>query len=156
NALAEGQEYFSLAYDEVSPDGGLMAFAIDADGSEVYTLRFRDLIGRNTLAIEIGNVYYSGAWTDNQNFFYTTLDETKRPYQLWRHRVGSGEPDKLVYEEPDMRFNISVERSRSGKFLLLTMDSHATSEVRVLSTSDPDGEFHVLRPRVYKVEYYAE
>ena len=29
NSLAEGQEYFSLAYDIVSPDASLLAFAID-------------------------------------------------------------------------------------------------------------------------------
>ena len=156
NALAEGHSYFSLAFDIVSPDGSLLAFAVDTDGSEVYTLRFKDLRTGATLPGEIPNVYYSGAWTDNANFFYTTLDETKRPYRLWRHQLGSGVPDRLVYEETDARFNVSVERTRSGKFLLLAMDSHATSEARFLSTSTPGGEFQILRPRVQDVEYYAE
>jgi oligopeptidase B len=156
NALAEGKEYFSLAYDFVSPDGTLLAFALDTDGSEVYTLRFKDLRTGATLPDEIPNVYYSGAWADNANFFYTTLDETKRPYRLWRHIVGSNVPDTIVYEETDGRFNLSVERSRSGKFLLLTIDSHATSEARYLPTATPAGAFRALRPRVQDVEYYAE
>jgi oligopeptidase B len=156
NALAEGHVYFSMAYDIVSPDGTLLAFAVDTDGSEVYTLRFKDLNSGGILADEIPNVYYSGAWTDNSNFFYTTLDETKRPYRLWRHRIGSEVPDELVYEETDGRFNITVERSRSGKFLLLTIDSHATSEVRYLSTGDSGGQFRALRLRAQDVEYYAE
>ena len=156
NSLAEGQEYFSLAYDIVSPDASLLAFAIDTDGSEVYTLRFKDLRTGTTLADAIPNVYYSGAWAGNKTFFYTTLDETKRPYRLWRHQVGSADPDPLVYEETDGRFNISVERTRSGKFLLLSIDSHATSDARYLSTETPSGEFQVLRPRVQDVEYYAE
>lgn len=156
NALAEGHGYFSLAYDLVSPDGTLLAFAMDTDGSEVYTLRFRDLRTGLTLADEIPNVYYSGAWTDNVNFFYTTLDETKRPYRLWRHQLASGTPDSLVYEETDGRFNISVERTRSGKFLLLTIDSHATSEARFLPAGMPAAKFQLLRPRIQDVEYYAE
>jgi oligopeptidase B len=156
NALAEGQEYFSLAYDIVSPDGTLLAYAVDTDGSEVYTLRFKDLRTGVTLPDEIPNVYYSGAWTDNANFFYTTLDETKRPYRLWRHQLGSDAPDTLVYEETDARFNASVERTRSGKFLLLTLDSHATSDVRYLPTATPSGTFQPLLPRVQDVEYYAE
>ena len=156
NGLAAGQQYFSLAYDIVSPDATLLAFAIDTDGSEVYTLRFKDLNTGTTLPDEIPNVYYSGGWTDNSHFFYATLDETKRPYRLWRHEIGSAVPDALVYEETDGRFNLSVDRTRSGKFLLLTMDSHATSEVRYLPTSTPLGEFQVLRPRVQDVEYYAE
>ncbi len=156
NALAEGHGYFSLAYDVPSPDGTLLAFAIDTDGSEVYTLRFRNLQTGLTLPVEIPNVYYSGAWADNATFFYTTLDETKRPYRLWRHQLGAGSPDVLVYEETDARFNLSVERSRSGQFLLLTMDSHASSDVHYLSTATPDGIFQPLRPRIQDVEYYAE
>ena len=156
NALAAGHAYFSLAYDEVSPDGTLLAFAIDTDGSEVYRLRFKNLQTGETLPDEIPNVYYSGAWTDNQNFFYTTLDETKRPYRLWRHQLGSATPDTLVYEETDARFNVSIERTRSGKFLLLGIDSHASSEARYLATTDPAGQFQPLRPRIQDVEYYAE
>ena len=156
NALAEGHQYFSLAYDLVSPDGTRLAFAIDTDGSEVYTLRFKDLITGKTLPVAIPNVYYSGGWADNTSFFYTTLDETKRPYRLWLHRIESGQPDQIVYEETDGRFNISVERARSGKFLLLSIDSHATSEARFLPTDNPAGQFRTLRPRVQDVEYYAE
>jgi oligopeptidase B len=48
------------------------------------------------------------------NFFYTTLDETKRPYRLWRHQIGSGQPDRSFTKKPTRRFNISVERARSG------------------------------------------
>jgi oligopeptidase B len=156
NVLAEGHGYFSLAYDLVSPSGSLLAFATDTDGSEVYTLRFIDLTTRETLAAEIPNVYYSGAWADETTFFYVTLDETKRPYRLWRHRVGSGLPDKLVYEETDARFNITAERTRSGEFLLLTIGSHASSEVRYLASATPEGEFRALIPRKQDVEYYAE
>jgi oligopeptidase B len=156
NVLAEGKEYFSLAYDIVNQSGTLLAFAVDTDGSEVYTLRFRNLASGAFLPDEIHNVYYSGAWTDDSNFYYTTLDETKRPYQLWRHRIGSDEPDTLVYEETDARFNISVERTRSGEFLFLNIDSHASSEVRFLPAASPGGQFQVLRPRVQDVEYYAE
>jgi oligopeptidase B len=156
NTLAASHGYFSLAYDEVSPNGTLLAFAIDTDGSEVYRLRFKNLTTGDTLPDDIPNVYYSGAWTDNQNFFYTTLDETKRPYRLWRHQLGSTAPDTLVYEETDARFNVSIERTRSGKFLLLGIDSHATSEARYLATTDPGGQFLPLRPRVQDVEYYAE
>lgn len=156
NALAAGHGYFSLAYDIPSPDGSLLAFAIDTDGSEVYRLRFKNLQTGDLLPDEIANVYYSGAWTDNQNFFYTTLDETKRPYRLWRHQLGSTAPDALVYEETDARFNVSIERTRSGKFLLLGIDSHASSEARYLSTANPSGQFQPLQPRVQDVEYYAE
>ncbi len=156
NALAEGHQYLSLAYDEVSPDGTLLAYAVDNDGSEIYTLRFKNLMTGELIAEEISNVYYSGAWSDNATFFYTTLDEAKRPYRLWRHAVGSALPDEIVYEETDERFNLAIERTRSGEYLFLTITSHASSEVRYASTQTRDPQFLPLRPRTQDVEYYAE
>jgi oligopeptidase B len=43
NALGAGSDYFALGVLDVTSDQGLMAYAIDLDGSERYRLRFRDL-----------------------------------------------------------------------------------------------------------------
>ena len=157
NALAAGHDYFSLAYSRVSPDGNVLAWAIDTDGSEVYTLRFRDLSTETSLPESITGVYYDAAWaSDNLTFFYTTLDETRRPHRLWRHTLGSAEADTLVFEEPDARFNVSIDRTRSGRFLLLNVNSHTTTEYRFLDAGDATGEFQLLRPRSQDVEYFIE
>jgi oligopeptidase B len=156
NALAEGTEYFALAFDRVSPDGNFLAFATNTDGDEVYALRFKDLRTGEVLPRVVENVYYSSAWAaDSTTFFYTTLDSTKRPHRLWRHRVGSAIPDELVYEEPDARFNVSIARSRSGEFLFLTVDSHTTTEVRYGDGLHGDA-FTLLAARIQDVEYYVE
>ncbi|MES1258136.1 MAG: S9 family peptidase [Acidobacteriota bacterium] len=156
NKLAEGHEYFSMAFDHVSPDGRILAFAVNTDGSEVYTLRFKNLLTGLLLPDAIEGVYYSSAWADPRTFFYTTLDETKRPWRLWRHTLGIDTPDALVFEEPDARFNVSIARARSGRFLFLSVDSHTTSEVRYLNTSQPSGEFSLFQPRRQDVEYFIE
>jgi oligopeptidase B len=157
NQLAEGHNYFSLAFNRVSPDGRLLAYAVDTDGSEVYTLRFRNLESGDTLPDAITGVYYAADWAaDSRTFFYTTLDDTKRPYRLWRHEAGSIGPGVLVYEEADARFNVAIDRTRSGRFLLLTVDSHTTTEVRYLDANYPSGEFRLLQPRRHDVEYFVE
>jgi oligopeptidase B len=153
NQLAEGHEYFAMAFDLMSPDGKTLAYATNNDGDEVYTLRFQ---GHPDV---IEGVYYSAAWAaDSRTFFYTTLDETKRPWRLWRHELGvaGAEKDVLVYEEPDARFNVSIDRSRSGKFLFLGVDSHTTSEGRYLDAANPTGQFRLLRERRQDVEYFVE
>ena len=43
NELAEGLDYFALGVREVSPDGRLLAYSVDLDGSEVYAMHVRDL-----------------------------------------------------------------------------------------------------------------
>jgi oligopeptidase B len=157
NQLAEGHNYFSLAFNRVSPDGRLLAYATDTDGSEVYTLRFRNLESGEILPDLIAGVYYAADWaSDSRTFFYTTLDDTKRPYRLWRHEAGSNEPGVLVYEEADARFNVAIDRTRSGRFLFLTMDSHMTTEVRYLDASRPSDEFQLVQPRQHDVEYFVE
>ena len=43
NELAEGKAYFNLRALDVSPDGRLLAYTTDEDGSERYRLHLRDL-----------------------------------------------------------------------------------------------------------------
>jgi oligopeptidase B len=154
NQLAEGHPFFAIAFDLVSPDGNCLAYATNNDGDEVYVLRFKNLLTGETLPEEVPDVYYSAAWaSDNKTFYYTTLDSTKRPFRLWRHVIGAGQADELVYEEPDGRFNVGISRSRSGEYLFLTVDSHTTTEVRY---SRGGGEFRLIAPRVQDVEYWVE
>ncbi len=100
----------------------------------------------------------SVAWAaDNRTLFYTVEDEiTKRSHRLYRHVVGSAEPDTLIYEETDERFRLEIERTRSGAFLILAIASHTTSEVRFLPAAQPNGEFRVIAPREADHEYYVD
>ena len=105
------------------------------------------------LADEIPNTYYSLEWAnDNATFFYTMLDEAKRPYKVFRHTLGVKE-DALVYHEPDERFTVELSNTRSRAYILINIDSSLTSEVRYLHKDQPDGEFRVLLPRVHEIEY---
>ncbi len=155
NALAAGHEYFSLAFDHVSPDGNTLAYAVNTDGSEVYTLRFRDLRTGELLPGEVSGVYYSAAWAaDSRTFFFTTLDDTKRPYRLWKCVAGGNGAPELIFEEPDARFNVGIDRTRSAQFLLLTVSSHTTSEVWFAPASGM-GSFVRIQERKQDVEYYV-
>ena len=60
------------------------------------------------------------AWAnDNATVFYVRVDEAMRPYQLWRHRVGTDPAgDVLVYEEPDEHFYLGVGRTKDERYML--------------------------------------
>ena len=98
---------------------------------------------------------YGVAWAnDNATVFYVRVDEAMRPYQLWRHRVGTDPAaDDLVHEEPDERFYLGVGRTKDDRFVLMGLDSKVTSEFRVLAADDPEGRFPVIEPRRQGVEY---
>ncbi|MBO0827797.1 MAG: S9 family peptidase, partial [Streptosporangiales bacterium] len=158
NELAGDSDYFAVGVFTVSPDASLLAYATDHDGSEKYTLRFRDLDTGADLPDEITGVYYGGAWSlDGSTFFYTTLDHAMRPYRAWRHRLGTTQDrDELIHQEDDERFFVGVELSRSKRYVLLMLGSKVTSEVRYLPADDPAGEFRVFEPRRQGVEYGVE
>ncbi|GII96219.1 S9 family peptidase [Sinosporangium siamense] len=155
NELAGDSEFFSMGTSAISPDGRRLAYSTDLKGDERFTLRFKDLESGETLADEIPGVFYGGTWSaDGSVFFYTVVDETWRPYRLFRHEIGtSAEQDVLVFEENDERFWVGIGLTRSERFLVLSAGSKITSEVRLLDAADPRGEFKIVRPRRTGVEY---
>jgi oligopeptidase B len=157
NRLAEGHSFLGLGSFEISEDNHLLAYSTDTTGFRQYVLQVKNLRSGTTFPERFERVT-SVAWaSDNRTLFYTVEDETtKRSHRLYRHVLGSAEPDPLLYEETDERFRIEVERIRSGAFLLLSIASHTTSEVHYLRADQPDGEFKLIAPREDNHEYYAD
>ena len=157
NALAAGKKFLGLGGWEVSDDGTRLAYTTDETGFRQYDLHVRDLRNGKDGPEKIARVD-SVAWSrDGKVLFYVVEDEQeKRPYQLFRHVVGSSGKDELVYEEKDHAFNLEVDRSRSKDFVFLTSASHTTSEVRFFGASDPNAALVLLQPREPGHEYYAD
>jgi oligopeptidase B len=157
NALAEGHSFLGLGSFDVTDNNHLLAYSLDTTGFRQYTLQIKDLRSGDTLPERIERVT-SAAWAaDNRTLFYTVEDETtKRSYRLYRHTLNSPEADALLYEENDERFRIQIERTRSGAFLLLTIASHTTSEVRYLAADQPQADFRMIAHREDTHEYYAD
>lgn len=157
NVEADGHDFFSLGSFDVSPDGRLLAYAVDTEGDERYTLRIRDLESGSDLDDEIADTA-PGALFDatGRYVFYPTVDESWRPDTIWRHEVGQSGDDVTVFTEPDDRYWIGVGLTRSRQYLVIDIGSKITSETWLLDSSDPTGEFHVVRLRREGVEYEVE
>lgn len=158
NALAEGKEFFALGTFDVSPDGTRLAYSVDFAGDERFTLKVKDLATDETFADEVPDVFYGSAWSaDGSTLFYVTVDDAWRPFRVWRHAVGTpASDDAVVFEEPDERFWVGVELSRSEKFIVIDTNSKITSEVRVIAAENPTAEPAIIRERVQGVEYSVE
>ena len=158
NELAAGQDYLALGAFAVSPDHRLLAYGVDTTGGERFTLRVRDLTTGTDPVDEVPDVYYGVAWAnDSRTLLYTRPNASMRPWQLWRHAVGSpAADDVLVVQEDDERFFVDVDRTRTGRYLVVTFMSITTTEVRVLEAADPAGEPRVVVPRQHGVEASVE
>jgi oligopeptidase B len=157
NALAGEHRYLDVANLSVSPGHGRLAYAVDTTGDERFTLRIRDLASGTDLPGEIEGTSYGVAWAnDNETIFYTRPDAANRTYQLWRHLVGSPDPDVLVHEEADERFHLGVDRTKDGAFIVLELHSKVTAEVHVIDAEHPRSAPRVVEPRQQGIEYQVE
>jgi oligopeptidase B len=158
NALADGHAYFALGMLDISADNHLLAYSSDTNGSEQYTMRIRDLESGDELGDVIENVYYGSAWSaDSQVIFYTRQDEAMRPYQVWRHLLGTDpSEDECILQEDDDHFALHLGSTKSREWVVASLDSKTSSEIHVLPAASPLEPFRVVRPRREGVEYHLE
>ncbi|WP_144378568.1 S9 family peptidase [Mesorhizobium amorphae] len=155
---AEGKAYFRLGGVDHSSDHNKLLWSFDDKGSEFHTLLVRDIATGKDLADRITDTGGSGVWSrDNSGFFYTRLDANHRPSKTFYHAIGSDEQeDRLVYEEQDPGFFMSVGGTRSNEWIMIGINDHETSEYRLLPASDPTAEPKLVAARETGLQYDLE
>ncbi|HEX8502264.1 MAG TPA: S9 family peptidase [Pyrinomonadaceae bacterium] len=156
NEMAKGHTFMSVGDFDVTSDSNLLAYSTDTTGFREYTLHVKDL--RTGESAKIAERVSSAAWAADDRTLFYVVDHptTKNPYRLYRHALGKGGADELVYEEADEMFGLGVERSRSRGYVFLTAASHTTSEVRYVPADKPAEAFRLILPREAGHEYYAD
>ncbi|ASY62074.1 Protease II [Sinorhizobium sojae CCBAU 05684] len=152
---AQGKAYFRIAGLNHSNDHARGIWGYDDKGSEYFTLKVRDLATGADLADIVENTGGGGAWApDGKSFFYTVLDENHRPSKIYHHVVGTPQSDdRLVYEEENPGFFMSVGGSLLDDFIFIDIHDHQTSEYRIIPTTDLDAEPKLVAERVTGLEY---
>ena len=156
NSLSEGHEFYQIGNWSVSPGEDLLAYAEDTVSRREYTIRFKDLGSGQRLEDEIQNVAPSIAWAaDNRTVFYVDKNpDTLLPYRVYRHKVGTARSeDVLVYEEMDDAFYTSVYTTRSRKYIVISLGSTDSSEIRLLKADAPESSPTVFLSREDDHEY---
>jgi oligopeptidase B len=151
-AEAAGKAYFRLGALVVSPDGRLAAWASDADGSERFTLRIRDLASGQD--IETVSKVTNGrvVWASNaRSLAYTEVNEYWRSYRAQHHILGADPSrDLTLYEEADQGFSVGIGETQDRQWIVVTTGDNQTSEVRIVPTANPAAMPMLVSPR--KVE----
>ncbi|WP_414541379.1 S9 family peptidase [Nostoc sp. CCY0012] len=158
NELAQEHEFFELGVFAISPNHQILAYSFDTSGSEQYTLYFLNLNTYQLYPETIPETYFSFAWgNDNQTGFYTKIDDANRPYQLFRHTLGTAaNQDVLLYEETDDIYHLYVGETRSQAYIMMHLQSSITTEVHYLDANNPQSELQIIRPRTTGIEYSVE
>jgi oligopeptidase B len=157
NELAAGHDFFALGAFAVSPSGELLAYSTDVVGDERYTLHVKDLTTGELLPDEVRGLSGSCAWSAASHVFYTIVDDAWRPYQIWRHELGTpASDDVLVLQEDDEKFRVAIRLCRSQRYLMIGAHSSTTSEVRLLDAADPTGDAVLVTARQQGVDYHVE
>lgn len=158
DALSEGKDFFDLGDTAHSPDHKLLAWSADEAGSELHTIRIRNLESGADLPDQVEDTTGDIVWAnDSRSFFYVALDADHRPSRVLRHRLGTpGSADELLHDEADAGMFVDIDRTQSSRFLLITISDHETSETRVVDLDKDDAKPALIAPRLVGRQYALE
>jgi oligopeptidase B len=150
--------YFNVASISHSHDHKHVAYNIDTNGSEYFSIFIEDIQKKELLSPEIKNTTGDIVWSlDNKYIFYVRLDQNHRPTKVFQHKIGSNsEKDLLIYEEKDPSFFCSVNLSKTKNYLFIRTADHETSEYLFINLKLNETKPILFKKRIKKIEYDLE
>ena len=150
--------YFNVASISHSHDHKHVAYNIDTNGSEYFSIFIEDIQKKELLSPEIKNTTGDIVWSlDNKYIFYVRLDQNHRPTKVFQHKIGyNSEKDLLIYEEKDPSFFCSINLSKTKNYLFIRTADHETSEYLFINLKLNETKPILFRKRIKKIEYDLE
>jgi oligopeptidase B len=150
--------YFNVASISHSHNHKSVAYNIDTNGSEYFSIFVEDVDKKEILSPEIKNTTGDIIWSlDNNYIFYVGLDQNHRPTKVFKHKIGSDtNKDLLIYEEKDPSFFCSINLSKTKKYLFIRTADHETSEYLFINLQLNEITPVLFKKRIKKIEYDLE
>ena len=150
--------YFNVASISHSHNHKSVAYNIDTNGSEYFSIFVEDIDKKEILSPEIKNTTGDIIWSlDNNYIFYVGLDQNHRPTKVFKHKIGSDtNKDLLIYEEKDPSFFCSINLSKTKKYLFIRTADHETSEYLFINLQLNEITPVLFKKRIKKIEYDLE
>ncbi len=149
DAMAQGHGYFDIGAAGHSPDHRFLAYAVDTQGSELFTIRIRDLTSGEDLPADLTGTAGDFAWSaDASRLLYVRRDANLRPSSVWCHRLHTDPAEDIcLYEEPDPAYYVGLDETESGAYLLIEAGNHDATEIRLIDAHAPEAPPILLAPR---------
>jgi oligopeptidase B len=157
-AMAKDKEYFRLSDVAVSPNGKLMAYAVDDNGSERFEVRFTDLTTGQALPDVIPGTLSSLVWTENSDaLLYGLANENWRTDNVHVHYLGTPvSEDVRIYKEADIGFGVGIGKTADDAYIVIATGDNETSEVYLLPADDPGAQPMLVSARKKGREYSVD
>ena len=140
DALAEGRPFFEIGAAEHSPDHRYLAWSADDRGSELFTIHVRDLETGQDLPDLVLQTDGHVVWNrESDGLYYVRVDDNHRACSVHFHQLGSANTtDRLVLEEPDPGWFVSIHRTRTKRFCTILVHNHDSAEIHLVDLSEPE------------------
>ncbi len=162
DALGDGKAFFQFGGVCPSPDHKLVAWSSDDKGSELFTMRVRDLSTGHDLPDEVIETSGGAVWSaDGTSFLYVQMDDNHRPHCVMLHTLGTQQADdRLIYKESDPGWFVGISRTQSRRFCVIELHDHASAEARLIDLEQIDTPPRLVAARKdglrYDVEHHGE
>ncbi len=156
NELAKDFEYLKLGVFKISPNHKLLAFSLDTNGYENYSIHVKDLETNQILEDRLERTNYSLEWADNTSFYYSKNGETMRSEWVYRHSLADKQEDDLeVFHEQDELYNVYIKKTKDSNYLIIQSGSIESSEAHALSLKEQSLGFRIIQRRIKGLEYFS-
>ena len=158
NALAKDKEYFKLGALSISPDGRLMAYAYDDNGSERFEAHVRDLWAKQELDDVIPGLLSSIVWaSDSKGFVYGLANENWRTDNARYHKIGDDPAnDTELYKEKNEGYGVGVGLTAQEDWIVIATGDNVTSEVYLVPADDPTAKPKLVKTEKEGVQYSVD
>ncbi|KAG0628383.1 hypothetical protein M758_1G023000 [Ceratodon purpureus] len=157
NDIARQFGYAHLGMCKLSADHKLLAYTLDKNGSEEFTLFVKDLSTGQVLSQHTTEGVVSVEWADREPcLFYTVIDNLMRPSKVYCRSLDSTTESELVLQENDASRFVDIARTKDWRYITININSKTSSEVHLVDARDPGGSLRIVEPRRSEVEYFVE
>ncbi len=153
---AKDLDYFKLSALSVSRCGRYLAYSVDTDGGERFTVYVRDIKTGQEIATPITNTSGEIIWSaDSQTLFYTVVSKEWRPYKVCAYDVVNQSHCDILIEN-DTSFFIHIGATSDQQYLTIRSADHVTSEYHVVALRNPDKAPALIKARRAGHDYYVD
>jgi len=151
--------YLSVCGPEPSADHRLIAYAEDFEGNDSYRIRFHDTSVEAELrddAVELEETDGSMVCdsTGHAGLYYVGHDHEYRGYVVRWHAIGAPQhEDRVVLQEDDRRFSVSIGQTSDDRFLVIQSASSETAESYLLDMQSQSSSLVSVCPQQFGVHY---